>query len=438
MKVIVSKFGGTSLANSKHFLKVRDIIKSNEEQRRYVVASAPGKSNSDDTKVTDLLYLSYDLAKHNITFSDTLEKVFDKYREIATGCGLEIDLEKHFDQIRADFVNLKSKDYIASRGEYLNAIILAELLEYDFVDSKDLIFFDKEGQFDEERSYKAISKMAKDHKAAVIPGFYGQNSAGNIKTFSRGGGDLTGSIISRGVKTDLYENWTDVSGFLSADPRIVKDAKEIKVITYRELRELSYAGASVLHEEAIIPVTAAGIPIEIKNTFKPDDQGTLILPSADEVPSGEITGVTGKKHFSVINIEKVQMNADRSFHRKLMSVLEVNGITLEHMPTSIDSISLIVSDKYLAGIQETLIGEIKTFCHPDKITIESGIALITVVGRGMRKHIGVSAKLFKALADAGVNIRMIIQGSSELNIIVGVSEKDYEKAIKSIYNAFLG
>ncbi|RVU55039.1 aspartate kinase [Anaerosphaera multitolerans] len=438
MKVIVSKFGGTSLANSNHFLKVRDIIKSNEEQRRYVVASAPGKSNSEDTKVTDLLYLSYDLAKHNITYSDTLEKVFDKYREIAKGCKLTIDLEKHFKQIKADFEDLKSKDYIASRGEYLNAIILAELLGYDFVDAKDLIFFDENGNFDEERSYKAISKMAKEHKAAVIPGFYGQTNKGDIKTFSRGGGDLTGAIIARGVKTDLYENWTDVSGFLSADPRIVDNPKEIKVITYKELRELSYAGASVLHEEAIIPVAVAGIPIEIKNTFNPDEQGTLILPDTDEAPNSEITGVTGKKHFSVINIEKVQMNSDKSFHRKLMSVLEVNGITLEHMPTSIDSISLIVADKYLTGIQETLISEIKTFCNPDKITIDSGISLITVVGRGMKNHVGVSAKLFKSLADANVNIQMIIQGSSELNIIVGVDEKDYEKSIKSIYDAFLG
>ncbi|WP_036730145.1 aspartate kinase [Peptoniphilus mikwangii] len=438
MKIIVSKFGGTSLANSEQFLRVKEIINADSD-RKYIVASAPGKSNSEDTKVTDLLYLCYDLAKHKINFNDILERVFNKYREIIDGCGIELDLSEYFEEINNNLINLNGKDYIASRGEFLNALILSKLIGYDFVDAKELIFFDENGNFDEQKSYDAIYKMRDSHKCAVIPGFYGKMPNGDIRTFSRGGGDLTGSIISRGVKTNLYENWTDVTGFLSADPRIVKDPKEIKVITYKELRELSYAGASVLHEEAILPVTAAGIPIEIKNTFNPDAKGTLILPDGDvsENTFGEITGVTGRKHFSVINIEKIKLNSDKSFHRNLMSVLEVNGIVLEHMPTSIDSISLIVADKFLIGKQDTLLSEIKTFCNPDKISIKSGIALVTVVGRGMKNSIGVSAKLFKSLADGNINVQMIIQGSSELNIIVGIDVKDYEAAIESIYKAFM-
>ena len=436
MSIIVSKFGGTSLANGRQFLRVKDIILSNED-RKYIVASAPGKSNSEDTKVTDLLYLSYDLAKHKITFIDTLEKVFDKYKDIIKNANLDLDLSEYFNQLKIDLESGKDRDFIASRGEYLNAYILANLIGYDFVDAKDLIFFDENGNFDEKKSYNAIENMKKNHKNAVIPGFYGSMLKGNIKTFSRGGGDLTGSIISRGVKTDLYENWTDISGFMSADPRIVKNPNKIEIITYKELRELSYAGASVLHEEAIIPVTVAGIPIEIKNTFKPEEKGTLIVEDTFEKGLSEITGVSGKKHFSVINIEKVQMNKDKSFHRKLMSVLEVNGIYLEHMPSSIDSLSLIVADKYLTGKIDTLETEIKTLVNPDKISIKSNIALITVVGRGMINSVGTSAKLFTALAAAGVNINMIVQGASELNIIVGVEEKDYEKAINSIYDAFM-
>lgn len=436
MSVVVSKFGGTSLANSKQFLRVKEIVLK-DENRRYIVASAPGKSDSEDTKVTDLLYLSYDLAKHKITFSDTLEKVFDKYKEIIKGCNLNLDLEDKFSEIKKELEDGADRDYIASRGENLNAYILAKLLDYDFIDSKDIIFFDEKGNFDEEKSYRAIEEMKKNHKNAVIPGFYGSMPNGKIKTFSRGGSDLTGSIISRGVKTSLYENWTDISGFMSADPRIIKNPKKIELITYRELRELSYAGASVLHEEAILPVTAAGIPIEIKNTFKPEENGTLIVPDTDKKGPSEITGVSGKKHFSVLNIEKVQMNKEKSFHRKLMSVLEVNGIVLEHMPSSIDSLSLIIADKYLTGKIDTLETELKTFVSPDKVSIKSGIALITVVGRGMKSSVGTSAKLFTALAEAGINIRMIVQGASEINIIVGVEEKDYEKAIKSIYNVFM-
>ncbi|WP_138159596.1 aspartate kinase [Peptoniphilus catoniae] len=436
MSLIVSKFGGTSLASSQTFLKVSNIIKS-DKARRYIVASAPGKTKSEDTKVTDLLYLTYDLAKHKINFNDILDKIINKYREIIEGCKLDMDLTDYFNSISKNLEEGASKEYIASRGEYLNALILSKLLDYDFIDAEELIFFDESGKFLEDKSYKAIAQMIKDHKCAVIPGFYGVDPKGNIKTFSRGGGDLTGSIISRGVSADLYENWTDVSGFLSADPRIVKNPRQINTITYSELRELSYAGASVLHEEAILPLADQGIKIQVKNTFSPEDKGTLIVADAETEDESEITGISGKKHFSVINIEKIQMKLDKSFYRKLMSVLEVNHIDLEHMPTSIDSISLIVKENQLASNYDTIINEIKTFCSPDKVSVEQNIALITVVGRAMKNNIGVAAKLFAALAEAKINIQMIIQGSSELNIIVGIKESDYEKAIRRIYDAFI-
>ncbi len=435
MELIVSKFGGTSLATSNSFLKVADIIKSNKS-RRYIVASAPGKSGKEDTKVTDLLYLTYDLAKHNINFTDTLNKVEEKYKEIISGCNLDFDIDVYFKDITGKLEKGTTKEYIASRGEYLNALILSKIIGYDFVDACEVIFFDEEGRFLQDKSYAAIEKMKEKHQCAVIPGFYGQNPAGNIRTFSRSGGDLTGSIISRGVNADLYENWTDVSGFLSADPRIVHNPKQIEEITYSELRELSYAGASVLHEEAILPLIGQNIPIQVKNTFKPEDKGTLIVSDA-KTQTDQITGVSGKKHFSVINIEKIQMKEDKSFYRKLMSVLEVNQIDLEHMPTSIDSISLIVKENQLASNYDTILNEIKTFCDTSNVSVESGIALITVVGRAMKNKVGVSAKLFKALADADINIQMIIQGSSELNIIVGIKEVEYEKAIKAIYESFV-
>lgn len=438
MDLIVSKFGGTSLASSESILQVADIINENKS-RRYIVASAPGKKKSEDTKVTDLLYLTYDLASHGITFTDILNKVIKKYKDIINGCNIELDIDKFFAELTNELNNNASKEYIASRGEYLNALILSKVLNYDFIDAKELIFFDADGNFLEDKSYEAIKKMKEEHEYAVIPGFYGQDKNGKIKTFSRGGSDLTGSIISKGVMADLYENWTDVSGFLSADPRIVKNPKQIEKITYSELRELSYAGASVLHEEAILPLINDGITIQVKNTFKPQDKGTLIVSDSSKKDSPtDITGISGKKHFSVINIEKIQMKKDKSFYRKLMSVLEVNQIELEHMPTSIDSISLIVKENQLASNFETVINEIKTFCTPNDVSVESNIALITVVGSSMKNHVGLSAKLFTALADANINIRMIIQGSSELNIIIGINESLYEKAIKVIYQAFIG
>ncbi|MBL7575882.1 aspartate kinase [Peptoniphilus asaccharolyticus DSM 20463] len=431
----VSKFGGSSLASGDRFLEVREILKS-DLTRRYIVASAPGKVNSSDTKVTDLLYLAYDLSVNNINSDDILNKVLKKYQDIIEKVNVEIDLDSEFEEFTKNMAN-ESKDYIASRGEYLNAKILAKLLGYDFVDAKELIFFDKNGNIDETKTYNAIAKMREEHEYAVIPGFYGVNINGKVKTFSRGGGDLTGSIIARGVEADLYENWTDVSGFLAVDPKIVQNPREVRELTYRELRELSYAGASVLHAEAILPVQSAGIPIQIKNTFVPEDDGTMIVPDERTKSDIEITGVTGKKEFAVINIEKIKMNSDKGFHRKVMSVLEVNDVTLEHMPSSIDSLSLIVPSSQIIGKTDTIISELKTFCNPNKVSISYGIALITVVGRGMQDRVGTSAKIFSALATENINIKMIIQGSSELNIIVGILEQDYDKAIEAIYKSFV-
>lgn len=435
----VSKFGGSSLANSKQYQRVHDIV-SSDKNRKYIVASAPGKVSREDTKITDLLYLCYDLASHKINFHETLDVIAKKFGEIVQNIGTEFDLDGTIAKLKEDLESGKSRDYIASRGEFIGSQILANYLGYEFVDAKELIFFDPQGNLMEKKTYDTIAKRLNEDKGYVIPGFYGAYPNGEIKTFSRGGGDLTGSIVARGLKAKLYENWTDVSGFMSADPRIVENPRHIDVITYRELRELSYAGAGVLHEEAILPVTHAGIPIEIKNTFAPEEKGTFIVPDDDDSVQGDtrgVTGIAGRKQYSVINLEKVRMNNDKGFHRKLMSVLEVNNVRLEHMPTSIDSISLIVADKYLQGKVDSLIGEINSFCHPDLIKIEHNIALISVVGRGMKNHIGVSANLFSALAKADINIQLIVQGSSEMNIIIGIDEANYEKAICAIYEAFL-
>lgn len=439
MKRKVSKFGGSSLANSKQYIRVHDIV-TQDPQRKYIVASAPGKSFREDTKITDLLYLCYDLASHKINFHETLDIIGKKFSEIVENTGTQFDLKGAMATLREELETGKSRDHIASRGEFIGSQILANYLGYEFVDAKELIFFDPHGNLLEKKTYDAIAERLQEDKGYVIPGFYGVYPNGEIKTFSRGGGDLTGSIVARGLKASLYENWTDVSGFMSADPRIVENPRHIDVITYRELRELSYAGAGVLHEEAILPVTHAGIPIEIKNTFAPQEKGTFILPDDDDSVQGDqrgVTGIAGRKHYSVINLEKVRMNNDKGFHRKLMSVLEVNDVRLEHMPTSIDSISLVVADKYLQGKVEAIMSEINSFCHPDFIKLEHNIALISVVGRGMKNHVGVSANLFTALAKENINIQLIVQGSSEMNIIVGIEEANYEKAIQAIYDAFL-
>ena len=432
----VVKFGGSSLANADQFRKVKDIIKSDAD-RRFVVPSAPGKRFSADTKVTDMLYACYNLAESDADFDDSLKAISDRYTEIINGLGLNLTLAAEFDKIRTDFAAHAGKEYAASRGEYLNGIVLASYLGFEFLDSAKYVFFHEDGTFDAEKTNDALSAKLRGMQNAVIPGFYGSLPDGRVKTFSRGGSDITGSIVARAVQANLYENWTDVSGCLVTDPRIVENPKVIDVITYRELRELAYMGFNVLHEDAIFPVRTAGIPINIKNTNSPKDPGTLIVESTSRKPSFTITGVAGKKGFTAINIEKDMMNAEIGFGRRILQAFEDNGINFEHMPSGIDTMTVVVHQTEFEQKEQTVLAEIRKLTNPDSIDISTDIALIAVVGRGMRSNRGVAAKIFSALDRASINIRMIDQGSSELNIIIGVSNNDFEDAINVIYHAFV-
>ena len=432
----VVKFGGSSLANADQFRKVKDIIKSDAD-RRFVVPSAPGKRFSADTKVTDMLYACYNLAESDADFDDSLKAISDRYTEIINGLGLNLTLAAEFDKIRKDFAAHAGKEYAASRGEYLNGIVLASYLGFEFLDSAEYVFFHEDGTFDAEKTNEALSAKLRGMKNAVIPGFYGSLPDGRVKTFSRGGSDITGSIVARAVQANLYENWTDVSGCLVTDPRIVENPKVIDVITYRELRELAYMGFNVLHEDAIFPVRTAGIPINIKNTNSPKDPGTLIVESTSRKPSFTITGVAGKKGFTAINIEKDMMNAEIGFGRRILQAFEDNGINFEHLPSGIDTMTVVVHQTEFEQKEQTVLAEIRKLTNPDSIDISTDIALIAVVGRGMRSNRGVAAKIFSALDRASINIRMIDQGSSELNIIIGVSNNDFEDAINVIYHAFV-
>lgn len=433
----VVKFGGSSLADAKQFRKVADIIHADPE-RCYVVPSAPGKRFSDDTKVTDLLYQCYERVITGEDFAKAFAPVRERYDGIIKELGLDLSLEDEYVKIGENFTSGANRDYAASRGEYLNGIVLANYLGYTFVDAARGIFFDSKGNFDGDVTNACLGAILDRTPKAVIPGFYGSMPDGSIKTFSRGGSDFTGSVVAKAVGASLYENWTDVSGFLIADPRIVKNPEGIEVITYSELRELSYMGAGVLHEDAIFPVRSANIPINIKNTNAPDDKGTLIVPSAGSTPAKYlITGIAGKKDFSVISIEKDRMNSEKGFMRRLLQVLENHEIFPEHMPTGIDTVSVVINSKELDGQRDKLVQRIKDTVHPDHFEIIDGMALIAVVGRGMKSAKGTATRVFAALSHADINIRMIDQGSSELNIIVGIDEKDFEKAIQVIYDVFI-
>lgn len=433
----VVKFGGSSLADAGQFRKVADIIKSDSE-RCYVVPSAPGKRFSDDTKVTDLLYQCYEKVITGEDFAKAFQPARERFDGIISDLGLDLSLEDEYVKIGKDFRGGANRDYAASRGEYLNGIILANYLGYEFVDAANGIFFDHDGKFDADVTNACLGAILERIPRAVVPGFYGAMPDGSIKTFSRGGSDFTGSVVAKAVNASLYENWTDVSGFLVADPRIVKNPEGIGIITYSELRELSYMGAGVLHEDAIFPVRSANIPINIKNTNAPDDAGTLIVPSADDKPSKYlITGIAGKKNFSVISIEKDRMNSSKGFMRRLLQVLENHAIFPEHMPTGIDTISIVVNSHELDGQREKLTERLKEVVRPDHFEIIDGMALIAVVGRGMKSAKGTATRVFAALSHADINIRMIDQGSSELNIIVGINEADFEKAIQVIYDMFI-
>ena len=432
----VVKFGGSSLASAEQFKKVGDIIKA-DPARKYAVPSAPGKRYSADTKVTDMLYKCYSVASKGGEYKPLLDEIEARYNEIIQGLGLDLSLDKEFATIETSFVGRAGRDYAASRGEYLNGIVLANYLGYEFIDAAEVIYFDDNGNFDLDTTEPLLKEKLSNIEHAVIPGFYGSMPNDTIKTFSRGGSDITGSIVARAVDADLYENWTDVSGFLIADPRVIPDSKVITTITYKELRELSYMGASVLHEDAIFPVRAKGIPINIKNTNAPEDPGTLIVESTSIKPEYTITGIAGKKGFATITIEKAMMNSEVGFGRKVLEEFEKYGVTFEHMPSGIDTMTVVVNQENFAKKEQEILAGIHRNTHPDSIDIETDIALLAIVGRGMKSTRGTAGRIFSALAHKHVNVKMIDQGSSELNIIVGVEEAEFKDAIEAIYDIFV-
>ena len=435
MKKVV-KFGGSSLASAEQFRKVGDIIRS-DEARRFVVPSAPGKRFDGDTKVTDMLYKCYAAAEAGEKFGKLLEDIKARYYEIIHGLELSLSLEEEFQVISESFAGKAGTDYAASRGEYLNGIVMAAYLGYEFVDAAEVICFDEDGNFAADETNAKLSARLAEAESAVVPGFYGAMPDGKVKTFSRGGSDVTGSIVAKAISADIYENWTDVSGFLVTDPRIIENPKVIETITYRELRELSYMGATVLHEDAIFPVRKAGIPINIRNTNAPQDKGTLILESTCRRPKYTITGIAGKKGFAALNIEKDMMNAEVGFGRKVLQVFEENGISFEHMPSGIDTMTIFVHQSEFEEKEQKVLAGIHRAVNPDSVDLEANLALIAVVGRGMRATRGTAGRIFSALAHANINVKMIDQGSSELNIIIGVRNDDFEAAIKAIYDIFV-
>lgn len=434
MDIKVVKFGGSSLADAEQFKKVAAIVKA-DEKRRYVVASAPGKRFGDDIKVTDMLYECYKLVREKQSIDEAFNRIEVRYNQIISDLRLDFSLSKEFARIKMAIEHHAGRDYIASRGEYLNAMILANYLGYDFIDAETGILFDESGVLDTKKTYETLEELLSNHERAVIPGFYGCMPNGTIKTFSRGGSDITGSIIARAVDASIYENWTDVSGMLMADPRCVENPRAIDIITYRELRELSYMGATVLHEDAIFPVREVCIPINIRNTNAPSDNGTMIVPSTDEINS-VVTGIAGKVGFSTISIEKDMMNSELGFGRRVLEVLEKHKVSFEHFPSGIDTMSVVVATDKIDDIRDEITADIFRTVHADSVVIEDGLALIAVVGRGMVKAKGTAVRVFSAISNAGINIKMIDQGSSELNIIVGVEESEYEKALNAIYKEF--
>ena len=435
MKKVV-KFGGSSLADAKQFQKVGAIIRA-DDSRVYVVPSAPGKRHSGDIKVTDLLYECYELAAAGKNFYEPFLAIKDRYNEIIQGLSLNISLSEAFDAIEDKLLHEPERDYTASRGEYLNGLIMANFLGYEFIDAAEVIFFDENGNFDADKTNATLGPRLEECNNAVIPGFYGTSFDGKIKTFSRGGSDITGSIVARACRAGVYENWTDVSGLLMADPHIVSNPAVMNNITYRELRELAYMGASVMHEDAIFPVKKAGIPINIRNTNAPEDPGTWIVENTARRSKYTITGIAGRKNFCSIMIAKDLMHSQPDFYRKVAQCFEENNIPLEHLPSGIDTMTVIVHESKFIEHEQEVLSRIAKIVEPESLEVESGIALIAVVGRSMKSQTGTAAKIFRALADARINVRMIDQGASELNIIVGVLNEDFERAIRSIYHIFV-
>lgn len=436
MGVKVAKFGGSSVADGIQLTKTKAIIKADPD-RKFIVVSAPGKRFESDNKITDLLYLCQTHMEQNIPYDQVFQVVTDRFAAVKMNLDIDVDLQTHFDAIHEQMKQETTSDYIASRGEYLSAVLVAAFMGYDFVDTAGLILFDNKGRLLAEETNEALKAELAKHENAVLPGFYGTcKETGKVKTFSRGGSDITGSLVARAVEADAYENWTDVSGFLMADPRIVKDPKPIDRISYKELRELSYMGASVLHEDAIYPVRIANIPINIRNTNFPEDKGTIIT-AEDETSGKVVTGIAGNKDFTVIALYKNMLSKEKGFVRRILMILEDFDINFEHLPSGIDTVSVVISNDAIDGRLDEIVDEFNAQLKPDNIEIFENIALIATVGYGMSFRPGVSATLFSALAEAKVNIRMIDQGSSEMNIIVGVENKDFNKAIRAIYEAFV-
>lgn len=431
----VVKFGGSSLANAEQFMKVGAIIRE-EPARKFVIPSAPGKRFSGDTKVTDMLYSCYDAAGQD-DFEEQLNGIKQRYQDIIDGLGLSLSLEQEFDTIRKNFLAQAGRDYAASRGEYLNGIVMSAYLGFEFVDAAEVVRFREDNTFDDVTTNNLLSERLKASNGAVIPGFYGAREDKTIVTFSRGGSDITGSLVALAVQANIYENWTDVSGFLIADPRIVKNPKSIETITYKELRELSYMGASVLHEDAIFPVRKAGIPINIRNTNRPQDKGTLIVEGTCRQPKYTVTGIAGTDGFASITVEKAMMNSEIGFCRKVLQVFEENDISIEHMPSGIDTMTIFVHKDVFEEKEQQVLAGIHKAVQPDHIELESDLALIAIVGRGMRATRGTAGRIFSALAHAHINVKMIDQGSSELNIIVGVRHDDFKNAIRALYKIFV-
>ena len=437
MKKIVTKFGGSSLADAGQFAKVKSILLM-DSARQYVVPSAPGRRFKTDDKVTDLLYKCHRQVESGEDFEETFDLIAARYMDIAEELQLKVELSAALDEVHDKIAAGASADYCASRGEYLNGLLLADYLGWRFLDAAEVIKFDENGQLEAELTNDLMAAALADGVPTVVPGFFGSYADGTVHTFSRGGSDITGAIVARAVNATVYENWTDVSGFLMADPRIVDDPREISVVTYKELRELSYMGASVLHEDAMFPVHKAGIPTNIRNTNEPTHPGTIITLNAPaDSAHPTITGIAGRKGFSVVSVEKAMMNSELGFGRKVLAAFEENGVSFEHLPTGIDTMCVVVSGAALAPVRDKVLSQIVATTSPDTITVYDYMSIIATVGRGMVNNCGTAARLFSAMSKAGINVRMIDQGSSELSIIVGVDDADYESTIRAIYNAFV-
>ena len=427
------------MSDGMNFRRVADIM-NGDSDRRFLVVSAPGKRFGNDSKVTDLLYAAHDALEAGGDFRAAFKKVRDRFSGIVREIGLAFKIDSVLDECEREIEAEKSRDFTASRGEYLSARIMAGLLNVPFIDARDTVRFFEDGRLNDKETFALVKKAIRGKRRAVVSGFYGACPNGKVKTFSRGGSDVSGAIVARAAGADLYENWTDVSGFLACDPRIVENPARIPALSYQELRELSYMGANVLHSEAIFPVREANIPIRIKNTFRPDDEGTDILPAEKYRFTGKtVTGIAGKRHFTVIYLEKSLMNAEIGFTQRVLSVLLEYGISFEHIPSGIDTMSLIIDSSLLdGGVLAKLCADIKQTVRPDHLRVFDDIALLAVVGHGMSRNVGTSARLFSAIAASGVNVRMIDQGSSELNIIVGVDGEDYERTVRAVYREFFG